>query len=241
MKIPALATALALVASLVLTVAPAQAFGESTATTNTAYIGDGCTYHEVAYTVDLPAEVKIWSMAVQAIHPNGTSGDTVVVGNLQASPLTGRTAIQICGVTEPVGIWTLQPRVSFWQDANGETIYNTVGAPSTFEVVAGATTSLKLKAKTERDRVTARVRLIADTGSTSRPLVEQQVRLQKKVGKKWKNFKRLTTSGTGTAQVKFKVKKKTRIRARYAGSGEVVVGGSSVALPAAMSKVVRVG
>lgn len=117
----------------------------------------------------------------------------------------------------------------------------TTTATSTTAYVGQTTTSLQLKATSKGHRAKARVKLVADTGDKTYPIVEQQVVLQKKVGKKWKTFITLFTSGTGTAKARFKVRKQTLIRARYAGSGQVVVGGSGEALPAATSTVVRVG
>ena len=59
------------------------------------------------------------------------------------------------------------------------------------------------------------------SGGTSSPIASQPVAFQKKKGKSWKTFKTVTTSSTGVAKVKFKVKRKTTIRAYFAGAGEI--------------------
>src|SRR5687768_14437606 len=60
--------------ALVATASPAQAVGESTASTTTAYVGDNCINHPVNYSVALPADAQSWFMEIQAIYPDGTEG-----------------------------------------------------------------------------------------------------------------------------------------------------------------------
>lgn len=244
MKLTARLAALALTAAaLVTTGAPAHAVGESTATTTTAYVGDTCIDHPVNYSVSLPADAQRWWMQIKAIYPDGvTEGVGTYVGTTAGSPMTGTTTIQICGRVEPHGTWTLQPVLKTWTDASGKTYYDAQnGTPSTFQVVGRASTSLSLKAKSKGAKVTAKSRLVAKSGDSVTPVTGQQVAFQKKVGKKWKTFKKVTTSSTGVAKAKFKVRKKTLIRSKFAGAGAVIIGGSGQAIPAATSKKVRVG
>ncbi|KRF37621.1 hypothetical protein [Nocardioides sp. Soil805] len=243
MKLTARIAALAMTAAaLVATAAPAHAVGESTATTPTAYVGDNCIDQPVNYSVNLPADVKDWFLQIKPVYPTGAEGVSSYVGTINGSPLTGTTTIQICGRVEPRGTWTLQPILKTWTDAAGKTYYGPFnGTPSTFEVVGRATTSLSLKAKTKGNKVTAKSRLVAKTDGNTAPVAGQPVVFQKKVGKKWKTFKTVTTPSTGVAKAKFKARKKTLIRTKFAGAGDVVVGGTGPAIPAASSKKVRVG
>jgi hypothetical protein len=244
MKIISRVAALAVAATaLVAVAAPAQAVGESTASTTTAYVGDTCVNHPVNYSVNIPADAQRWWMQIKAIYPDGvTEGVGTYVGTTNGSPMTGTTTIQICGRVEPRGTWTLQPVLKTWTDASGKTYYDPVnGTPSTFQVVGRATTSASLKAKTRRNTVKARTRLVVKTDGTASPIANQPVSFQKKKGKGWKTFKTATTSSTGVAKVKFKAKRRTTIRAYFAGAGEVIVGGTGPAIPAATSKPVRVG
>lgn len=228
--------------ALVATASPAQAVGESTASTTTAYVGDNCINHPVNYSVALPADAQSWFLEIQAIYPDGTEGLAALVGTTQGSPMTGTTTLQICGKVEPRGTWTLQPTLKTWRDAAGKGYYDpVVGTPSTFQVVGQATSSASLKAKTKGIKVTAKSKLLVKTDGTSAPIAGQPVAFQKKKGKSWKTFKTVTTSSTGVAKVKFKARRKTTIRAHFAGAGEVIVGGSGPAIPAATSKTVRVG
>jgi hypothetical protein len=244
MKLTARFAALALTAAaLVTTSAPAHAVGESTASTTTAYVGDTCVDHPVNYSVSLPADAKSWWMQIKAIYPDGvTEGVGKYVGTTTGSPMTGTTTIQICGRVEPHGTWTLQPVLKTWTDAAGKTYYDAVnGTPSTFAVVGRASTSLSLKARTKGHKVTAKSRLVAKADGNVTPVTGQQVAFQKKVGKKWKTITTVTTSSTGVAKAKFTVRKKTLVRSKFAGAGEVIVGGTGQAIPAATSKKVRVG
>jgi len=229
--------------ALVATASPAHAVGESTASTTTAYVGDNCIDHPVNYSVALPADAQRWFLEIKAIYPDGvTAGVGQHVGTIEASPMTGTTTIQICGRIEPRGTWTLQPILKTWTDAAGKTYYDPIlGTPSTFEVVGQATTSASLRAKTVGNRVTAKSKLVVKTDGNAAPIAGQPVAFQKKVGKSWKTFKTVTTSSKGVAKVKFKAKRKTTIRAHFAGAGEVIVGGTGPAIPAATSKTVRVG
>ena len=243
MKLTARFAALALTAAaLVTTASPAHATGESTATSTTAYVGDTCIDQPVNYSVNLPADAKDWFLQVKPIYPNGAEGVSSYVGTIKGSPLVGTTTIQICGRVEPHGTWTLQPILKTWTDASSKTYYGPFnGTPSTFQVVGRATTSLSMKAKTKGKKVTATSRLVAEADGNVTPVTGQKVAFQKKVGKKWKTFKTVTTSSTGVAKAKFKVRKKTLIRSKFAGAGEVIVGGAGQAIPAATSKKVRVG
>jgi hypothetical protein len=243
MKLTARLAALVLAsAALVTTTAPAHATGESTATTTTAYVGDTCINQPVSYTVNLPADAKSWFLQIKPIYPDGGEGVSEYVGTIEGSPLSGTTTIQICGRVEPHGTWTLQPILKSWTDASGKTQYDAInGAPSTFQVVGRATTSLSMKAKTKGHKVTAKSRLVAKADGNVTPVTGQPVAFQKKVGKKWKTFTTVTTSSTGVAKAKFKVRKKTLVRSKFAGAGEVIVGGAGQAIPAATSKKVRVG
>lgn len=243
MKLTARLAALAMTAAaLVATAAPAHAVGESTATSTTAYVGDNCIDQPVNYSANLPADAKDWFLEIKPIYPTGAEGVSSFVGTIKGSPLTGTTTIQICGRVEPHGTWTLQPILKNWTDAAGKTYYDAVsGTPSTFQVVGRATTSLSLKARTKGKKVTAKSRLVATTDGNAAPVTGQAVAFQKKVGKKWKTFKTVTTSSTGVAKAKFKARKKTLIRTKFAGAGEVIVGGTGPAIPAATSKKVRVG
>lgn len=243
MKLTARIAALAVAASaLVATAAPAHAVGESTATTPTAYVGDTCIDQPVNYAVNLPADAKAWYLQIKPIYPTGGEGISAYVGNNFGSPMAGTTTIQICGRVEPHGTWTLQPILRNWTDASGKTYYDAVnGTPSTFQVVGRATTSLSLKARTRGNKVTAKSKLVAKSDGNASPVAGQQVAFQKKVGRKWKTFKTATTSSTGVAKARFKVRRKTFIRTKFAGAGQVLVGGSGQALPAARSRTVRVG
>lgn len=229
--------------ALVATTAPAYAVGETTATTTTAYTSDTCINQPVNYTVNLPADAQRWFLEIRAIYPDGVSeGPGQHLGTIDGSPMTGTTTIQICGGVEPKGTWTLQPVLKGWTDAAGKTYYDEIlGTPFTFQVVGQASTSASLKAKTKGKKVTAKSKLVVKTDGKSSPIASQPVAFQKKVGRKWKTFKTATTSATGVAKVKFKAKRKTTIRAHFAGAGEVIVGGSGPAIPAATSKTVRVG
>lgn len=230
--------------ALVATAAPAHAVGESTVTTTTAYAGDSCINHPLNYSVALPADTKDWYLKIETFYPDGvTKGVGVTLSSLNGAPLTGTTTVQICGGgVEPYGTWTLKPALQYWTDAAGKTTYGPIaGTPATFEVVGKATTSASLKAKTKGKKVTAKSKLLGTTDGNSSPIANQPVAFQKKVGSKWKTIKTATTSSTGVAKVTFKVKRKTTIRAAFAGAGEVIIGGSGPAIPAATSKTVRVG
>lgn len=228
--------------ALVATAAPAHAVGESTVSTTTAYAGDSCIEHPINYSVALPADARDWFLEIQAIYPNGAEGLAKHVGTITGAPMTGTTTLQICGGVEPLGTWTLQPTLESWRDSAGDTHYDpVVGTPITFEVVGKATTSASLKARTKGRKVTAKSRLVGTTNGKTSPITGQPVAFQKKVGGKWKTFKTDTTSSTGVAKVTFKVRRKTTIRAHFKGAGEVTVGGSGPAIPAATSKSVRVG
>lgn len=228
--------------ALVATAAPAHAVGESTVSTTTAYAGDTCIEHPINYSVALPADAKDWWLEIQAIYPDGSEGLAQYAGTIKGSPMTGTTVLQICGGVEPLGTWTLQPTLKSWRDAAGVSHYDpVVGTPITFEVVGKATTSASLKARTKGNKVTAKSKLVGTTNGNASPIANQPVAFQKKVGGKWKTFKTDTTSSTGVAKVTFKVKRKTTIRAHFKGAGEVIVGGSGPAIPAATSKTVRVG
>ncbi|MEO5663331.1 MAG: hypothetical protein ABIR39_08595 [Nocardioides sp.] len=227
--------------ALVATTAPAYALGESTATTTTAYVGDNCIDQPVTYSANVPADSPNWSLEIDAIYPDGvTEGIGQILGTFKGSPMSGTTTIQICGGQEPTGTWTLKPTVSY-TDAARNSFYDIAGTPSTFEVVGESTTTASLKAKTKGNKVTAKSKLVVKSGGTSSPLAGQPVAFQKKKGKSWKTFKTVTTSSTGVARVKFKAKRKTTIRAHFAGAGEILVGGTGKAIPAATSKTVRVG
>ena len=243
MKLISRIVALAVTATAVVASAsPALAVGESTATTTTAYVGDNCIDQPLNYSVALPADNRNWALKIKAIYPDGvTEGVGQIVGTIKGSPLTGTTTLQICGAVEPHGTWTLVPTISSWTDAAGKSYYDIPGTPSTFEVVGQATTKASLKAKTKGKKVTATAKLVVTTDGASSPIASQPVAFQKKAGKKWKTIKTVTTSSTGKAKLKFKAKKKTIIRAHFAGAGEVIVGGSGPAIPAATSKTVRVG
>lgn len=229
--------------ALVATAAPAHAVGESTVTTTTAYAGDTCINHPFNYSVALPEDTKDWYVKVETFYPDGvTKGVGVTLSSSTGAPLTGSTTVQICGGVEPFGTWTLKPSLQYWTDAAGKTTYGPMaGTPATFEVVGKATTSASLKARTKGNKVTAKSKLVGTTGGTSAPITNQPVAFQKKVGSKWKTIKTATTSSTGVAKVAFKVKRKTTIRAYFAGAGEVIIGGTGKAIPAATSKTVRVG
>lgn len=228
--------------ALVATALPAHAVGESTATTTTAYAGDNCIDQPVNYTINLPADAQSYFLEIQPIYPTGSEGVASFVDSSRGMPLAGTVTIQICGRVEPRGTWTLQPTLKSWRDAAGKSYFDAVaGAPSTFEVVGQATSSVSLKAKTKGKKVTAKSKLVVKTDGTSAPVAGQPVAFQKKKGKSWKTFKTVTTSSTGVAKAKFKAKRKTTIRVRFAGAGEVIVGGSGPAIPAATSKTVRVG
>ena len=237
-RIVALAvTATALVASA----NPAHAFGESTATATTAYAGDNCIDHPVSYSANVPADSPNWSLEIDAIYPDGvTEGIGQILGTFKGSPMSGTTTIQICGGQEPRGTWTLKPTVSY-TDAARNSFYDIAGTPSTFQVVGEATTSASLKAKTKGNTVTARSKLVVKTDGNAAPIAGQPVAFQKKKGTSWKTFKTVTTSSTGVAKAKFKAKRKTTIRVRFAGAGEILVGGTGPSIPAATSKPVRVG
>jgi len=238
-RIAALAVA---ATALVATASPAHAVGESTATTTTAYAADTCINHPVNYSVALPADAQRWFLEIQAIYPDGSEGLAQHVGTIDGSPMTGTTTLQICGAVEPRGTWTLQPTLKGWTDAAGKTYYDPiVGTPSTFQVVGKATSSASLKARTKGNKVTAKSKLVVKTDGNSAPIAGQPVAFQKKKGKSWRTFKTVTTSSTGVAKVKFKAKRKTTIRAHFAGAGEVIVGGTGPAIPAATSRTVRVG
>ncbi|PUA82824.1 hypothetical protein [Nocardioides currus] len=243
MKLISRLVALAVTATAVVASAsPALAVGESTVSTTTAYVGDNCIDQPVNYSVALPADVKNWALKIKAIYPDGvTEGVGQIVGTFEGSPLTGTTTVQICGRVEPKGTWTLVPTITSWTDAAGKSYYDIPGTPSTFQVVGQAKSSASLKAKTKGKKVTATSKLVVTTDGTSAPIAGQPVAFQKKAGKKWKTIKSVTTSSSGTAKVKFKVKRKTTIRAYFAGAGEILVGGSGPAIPAATSKTVKVG
>lgn len=246
MKITARLTSLALaVAAFTMTAAPAHAVGESTVSATTAYAGDNCINHPINYSVNLPADAQRWYLDIDLIYPDGQSagpGTGTSVSSYAGFPLTGTTTLQICGKVEPHGTWTLQPVLKTWTDAAGKTNYDPInGTPSSFQVVGQATTSASLKARTKGNTVKARTKLVAKTDGNVAPVTGQPVSFQKKKGKTWKTFKTVTTSSTGVAKVKFKAKRKTLIRARFAGAGEIIVGGSGLSIPAATSKTVRVG
>ncbi len=229
--------------ALVATTTPAHAVGESTASTTTAYVGDNCIDHPVNYSVALPADARNWYMQIVAVYPDGvTTGIGQTLGTLKGSPMAGTTTIQICGKVEPHGTWTLQPVLKNWTDAAGKSYYDPIaGAPSAFQVVGQATSEASLKAKTKGKKVTAKAKLVVKTDGTAAPIAGQPVLFQKKKGKSWKTITTVTTSSTGVAKAKFKAKQKTTIRAYFAGAGEVIVGGTGPAIPAATSKTVRVG
>lgn len=233
-------------AALVATATPANAVGESTVTTTTAYVGDNCIDQPVTYTANVPADSPNWSLEIEAIYPDGvTQGIGQLLGTFKGSPMSGTTTIQICGKSEPTGTWTLRPIVSYRDPADGKSYYDIVGTPSAFEVVGQATTSASLKAKTKAKGkgklVTATVELVVTSSGTSAPIAGQPVAFQKKAGSTWKTIKTLTTSSTGTAKLKFRAKKKMTIRAYFDGAGEILVGGTGKAIPAATSKTVKVG
>ena len=89
-------------------------------------------------------------------------------------------------------------------------------------------------------KATATAKLIVTTDGTKAPIGSQPVAFQKKAGKSWKTFKTVTTNASGVAKATFKRKKGMSVRVHFAGAGEVIVGGTGPAIPAATSKAVRV-
>lgn len=231
----------ALTLSSVSLAAPANAApGDSTLTfAPTAILNEGsCVDHAFTYSVELPAGTTSWTLDVQMIGPDGLEHGSQLIGTFASNPTAGSDALQLCSLFEPLGTYTIQRSLSY--TIGTSRVEGPVLVAGTFQAVGEAKTKATLKAKRKGKKVTATSKVSISTGGAFGPVAEGgKVTFQKKVGKKWKKVARTTTDAAGVAKVKFKATKGTRVRAVYAGDGEVLVG-SGLPVPPATSKTVRV-
>ena len=205
----------------------------------TAILNEGsCVDHAFTYGVELPEGTTSWTLDVQMIGPDGVEHGSQLIGTFASNPVSGSDALQLCSLFEPLGTYTIQSSLDY--TIGRSTTEGPVVVAGTFQVVRDAKTKATIKAKRKGAKVTATSKVTVSTGGAYGPVAEGgKVTFQKKVGKKWKKVARTTTDAAGIAKAKFKAKKGTRVRAVYAGAGEVLVG-SGLPVPPAKSKTIRI-
>jgi hypothetical protein len=206
-----------------------------------AVLGDlTCIDHAYTYNVELPAGPVDWTMTLEVIAPDGSNAFRQSFGTFNAAPSSGSAAMQLCAGFEQLGTYTIATTTDY-KAGTANTVFGTKQVEGTLELVDKATSKVSLKAKRKGKKVTATASIAVTVASTTSPVAEGgQVTFQKKVGKKWKKVAKATTDASGKVKAKFKARKGDRVRAVFAGAGEVVVGGGSLPVPAGTSKPVKI-
>lgn len=234
----------ALALSTVTLATPAQAApGDATLTfAPTAILPDNtCIDHAYTYSVELPAGTTSWSIVIELIAPDGTLATRESFGTFNSAPAAQQgLGLQLCSLFEQYGTYTVATTTDY-KVGTSPTVFGAKQVEGTIEVVGQATSKVALKAKRKGNKVTATAKVSATVGSTTGPVAAgSKVTFQKKKGKKWKKVGKGSTNSVGVAKAKFKGRKGDRVRAVFAGAGEVIVGSGSSPVPAATSKAVRV-
>lgn len=242
--------------SLIALVAPAQALTADapakaarnggavavTATTTIVVPEDACITHPFNYSLTLPDPSKRWQLDLYAYRADGTLRGSATAGTYQGSTSpTGTVDMQFCGLSWEPGPVTVHTEFDY-RDA-GDVFYTVAGPTLNLNIVREVTSAVALKAKTKGNKVVAKAAVNISTGASTYPVDGATVTLQKKVGKKWKAIATKTATVTGTVKFAFKAKgkHKTQIRAYFSGLGEFTAVGTGVPIPAATSKVAKVG
>jgi hypothetical protein len=233
----------ALALSTVSLATPAQAApGDATLTfAPTAVLPDNtCIDHAYTYSVELPQGTTTWSIVIELVAPDGTNAHRESFGTFNGAPAANSGALQLCSVYEQYGTYTVATTVDY-KVGTSPTVFGARQVEGTIEVVGQAKSKVSLKATRKGAKVTAKAKVAVTVGSTTGPVAEGgKVTFQKKVGKKWKKVAKGTTNAAGVVKAKFKAKKGDRVRAVFAGAGEVIVGSGGPPVPAATSKAVRI-
>lgn len=233
----------ALAVSSVSVASPAQAApGDATLTfAPTAVLPpESCIDHAYTYSVELPAGTTSWSIVVELVAPDGTNAHRESFGTFNGAPSSASGGLQLCSVYEQYGTYSVVTTTDY-KVGTSATVFGARQVEGTIEVVGQATSKVGLKAKRKGAKVKASAKVTVSVGSTTGPVAEgSKVTFQKKVGKAWKKIAKGSTNASGVARAKFTARKGDRVRAVFAGAGEVIVGGGSTPVPAATSKTVRI-
>ncbi|KQV67524.1 hypothetical protein ASC64_09735 [Nocardioides sp. Root122] len=233
----------ALALSTVSLATPAQAApGDATLTfAPTAVLPDNtCIDHAYTYSVELPQGTTSWSIVIELVAPDGTNAHRESFGTFNGDPSAASGGLQLCSVYEQYGTYTVATTVDY-KVGTSPTVFGARQVEGTIEVVGQAKSKVSLKAKRKGSKVKAAAKVSVTVGSTTgAPAQGSKITFQKKVGKKWKKVAKGTTNASGVAKAKFKAKKGDRVRAVFAGAGEVIVGSGSTPVPGAKSKAVRI-
>jgi hypothetical protein len=232
-----------LAVSTISVAAPAQAApGDATLTFAPTVVlpPESCVDHAFTYSVELPEGTSSWQLTIELLDASGANHHRENFGTLNGTPPSGSGAIQLCSIYEPQGTYSIATTVDY-KVGTGPTVFGTRQVEGTVEVVGQATSKVSLKAKRKGKKVTATATVGVTVGTTTGPVgAGNKVTFQKKVGKKWKKAGTGSTDAAGVARAKFKAKKGDRVRAVFAGAGEVLVGNASTPVPPATSKAVRI-
>ena len=199
-----------------------------------------CVDHAYTYSVELPEGTTDWTVVVEVIAPDGTNAHRESFGTFNSAPSSASGGLQLCSGFEEYGTYTVATTTDYKVGSN-PTVFGTKQVEGTIEVVGEAKSKVGLKAKRKGMKVKAAAKVSVTVGSTTgAPAQGSKVTFQKKVGKKWKKLAKGSTDAAGVAKAKFKARKGDRVRAVFAGAGEVIVGNGSTPVPPAKSKTVRI-
>lgn len=234
--------ALAAPAQTLMPDASARTGGAVTVTSTTTIVvpENTCVEHPINYTVTLPDPSKRWQVDLYSYKTDGTLRGSGSASTYQGSTApTGTINMQFCSLAWEPGPITVTSELDY---RTADDVFYTVAGPTlNLNIVREVKSTVSLKAKKKGNKIVANTGVNVSNGSVTVPAENGQVTLQKKVGKAWKTVATKATSVTGKAKFVFKAKGKTQIRAYFAGLGEITAVGSGVAIPAATSKVVKVG
>ena len=237
------AAVVALAVSTVSVATPAQAApGDTTLTFAPSAVlpPDTCIDHAYTYSVELPEGTTSWTLVVELVAPDGTNAHRESFGTFNGDPSAASGGLQLCSVFEQYGTYSVVTTTDYKVGSNA-TVFGTRQVEGTIEVVGEAKSKVALKAKRKGTKVKAAAKVSVTVGSTTgAPAQGSKVTFQKKVGKKWKKLAKGSTDAAGVAKAKFKARKGDRVRAVFAGAGEVIVGSASTPVPPAKSKTVRI-
>lgn len=240
----AAAVASTMIATTVLTVAaPAQAaLGDVTLTFPQTVVlnKDTCVDFEFNYAVELPADVRNWSLDVNMYGPDGVEEGGQLVGTFASSPFAGTADLQLCSLFQPVGTYRLTTTLDYTLNGPGfgNSVYGTPVEKGTFKVVRSAKSRTTLSAKRQGGKIVATAKVAMSTGDAWSPVpADGKVIFQKRAGKKWKKVGASKTDTSGKATVQFRSKGRTQVRAVFKGAGELLVGTGNLPVPGSTSKV----